>query len=314
MQDLLSAFMNRQSRKLWRVVVLWAILPGPVVAGADDAEDGAVAEDAPRNREAVVDETAIDQWIFQENPGRKRTQRTANAAAARARIDVQLKALLDELGEVSRLNEAQRQQLALAARGDIKRFFDQVGKVRKKFVAANNDQNQMNQVWQEARSLQQQYAKGLFDDDSLFSKALRKTLTAQQQAGYKAVLLDRRRVGYRVAIEESLVRLGNGVGLRREQRESLQKLLLEETQPPLLFGQLDQQLVLLRLSQLPPEKLREVLDRGQWKQLRPQLLQASGTEDALARYGVIEEPRTTTVILRSVRTVVDAPAEARQAE
>jgi hypothetical protein len=221
-----------------------------------------------------------------------------------------LKALLDELEQVSRLSEAQRQQLTLAARGDIKRFFDQVEKVRKKFPAARDDQNLVNQLWQEARPLQEQYVRGLFDDQSLFSKTLHKTLTAEQLAGYQAVVLDRRRVGYRVAIEELLARLGNGVFLRREQRESLQKLLLEETQPPLLFGQLDGEFVLFRLSQLPPEKLREVLDKGQWKQLRTILLQASGTEDFLARHGVIEQPRMTTVILRSVRTVVDVPVVA----
>jgi len=309
MQFFLKMFMYPQSRNVWCVAALWVLISWPVVSFADDDEDGPAAEDAPANRAVVIEEAAIDQWIFQENQGKRGVQRNVTAAAARARIDAQLKAMVEELDQVSRLSEAQRQQLALAGRGDIKRFFDQVEKVRKKFAAARNDQNQVNLVWQEARSLKQQFARGLFDDESLFSKTLRKTLTAQQQAGYRAVLLDRRRVGYRVAIEESLARLGNGVSLRREQRDSLQKLLLDETQPPLLFGQFDQQIVLLRLSQLPPEKLREVLDKGQWKQLRPQLLQASGTEDSLAGYGVIEEPKLTTVIHRSVRTVVDAPAE-----
>jgi hypothetical protein len=68
---------------------------------------------------------------------------------------------------------------------------------------------------------------------------------------------------------------------------------------------------MLRLSQLPAEKLKKVLDKGQWKQLQPQLLQASGTEDSLGQYGVIEEPNPNSpVILRSVRTVVDGPATA----
>ena len=301
--------MKSQSRILWRVVALWVVFSGPVLSGADD-DDDPPAGDVQLNREVVVDATAIDQWIFQENQQRKGVQKILSAAAARARINAQLKATLDELEQVSRLSEAQRQQLALAARGDIKRFFDQVEEIRKTFLAAKNDQNQVNLVWQEARSLQQQFARGLFDDESLFSKTLRKTLTAKQQAGYQAMLVDKRRVGYRVALEDSLARLGNGVVLRREQRESLQKLLLEETQPPLSFGQFDQPLVMLRLSQLPPEKLRQVLDKGQWKQLQPQLLEASGTEDYLARYGVVEEPKLTPVILRSVRTVVDAPTAA----
>jgi hypothetical protein len=309
--------MNHQSRNLWRVVALWAILFAPIVSRADDDEDRPAAVDAP-NREVVIDGSAVDQWIFQENQGNRKLgtgfQPIVTAAAARARIDSQLKAMLDELGQVSRLSEAQREQLALAGRGDIKRFFDQVEKVRKKLVAAKNDRDQVNQAFQDAAALQQQFSRGLFDDESLFSKTLRKTLTAGQQAGYQAMLLDRRRVGYRVAIVESLSRLGNGFVLKREQHDALQKLLLQETQPPLQFGQHDQRFVLLRLSQLPPEKLREVLDRGQWKLLKPHLYEASGTEDYLARFGVIEEPKNSTTILRSVRTVVDGPAGAGDAE
>jgi hypothetical protein len=100
MQDFLRAFMNQQSRNLCRIVVLWAVLSGPVVSGADDDDDGP-AEEVQRNREIVIDELTVDLWIFQENQGRKGIQSSVTAAAARARIDSQLKAMLDELGQVS---------------------------------------------------------------------------------------------------------------------------------------------------------------------------------------------------------------------
>ena len=304
--------MNQPLRNFCRVVALCAILLGPVVSAADDDDDDdPPTREVQADRRIVVDESTVDLWIFQENPGMGRAQRSGTAAAGRARIDSQLKAKLDELVAVCELNEAQQQQLALAARGDVQRFFDQVEKVRKKLLAVNNDQNRLEQVRQESSSLHQQFSRGLFGDASLFTKTLRKTLTGEQQARYQAALLDWRRAGYRAAIETTLARLGNGVVLRREQREALQKLLLDETQPPLVFGQYDQQVVMLRLSQLPTAKLKKVLDKGQWKQLQPQLLQGSGTEDFLSQYGVIEEPNPNSpVVLRSVRTVVDGPATA----
>ena len=315
MLPVLKALMNRQSRNLWRLVALGAVLLATAVSGADDDDDiptGDIpAADVKPNRTFVIEQSTIDQWIFQENRIKGVAQAGGKAAAGRARIDSQLKALLDELLQVCQLSEAQRHKLTLAARGDVKRFFDQVEKVRKTSRALNDDQNQLLQIRQECSSLQQQLSRGLFGDESLFGKAIRRTLNEEQQGQYQAALLYRRRAGYRAAIEAVLSRPGNGVAFRSEQRESLQKLLLEETRPPLVFGQYDQQVVLLRLSQLPPEKLKQVLDKGQWKQLQPQLLQASGTEDYLAQYGVIEEPKLNSpVVLRSVRTVVEAPAAA----
>ncbi|MBI3865176.1 MAG: hypothetical protein HY290_25150 [Planctomycetia bacterium] len=300
--------MNQKTRNVWLIIVLWAILCGPAWAAADDDDEPPPA-DVPADGGAVIDESIVDQLIFRENRAKGGFQQLGNPGGGRARVESQLKALLDELVQTCELNEDQQKRLALAARGDIKRFFERIEEVRKKVRAARNDQNQAQTVWQEVSPLQQQFSRGLFGDESLFAKTVRKTLSEDQQAKYRAALLDRRRIGYRAAIDASLARLGNGVVLKREQQAALKKLLLDETQPPLIFGQYDQQLVLLRLSQLPAAKLREVLDKGQWKQLRPHLLQASGTEDYLAQFGVVEGPKPNSpVILRSVRTVIETPA------
>ena len=297
------------SRHVWRVVALWAILVGQVVSGADDDDDPPVGN-AQKNH-VVVEDSIFDRWVFQDNQPVEGRNRNGDAATGRARINLQLKAMLDDLVQVCQLNDSQQQKLALAARGDMTRFFDQVEEVRRKYLAVKDDQNRMNEVWPQISSLQQQFSRGLFGDKSLFAKILRKTLTDEQHAKYQAVLLDRRRTGFKAAIELSLHSFGNGVGLRGEQQEALQKLLLEETQPPLLFGQQDRNVVMLRLSQLPAAKLKGVLDKDQWKKLQPQVLQASGHEDTLIHHGVIEEPKANApVIVRSVRTVVDGPLTA----
>lgn len=300
--------MSQLSRIVWRAIALSAMFVGPAVSVAEDPE-----EEAPA-KVVAVEETSIDQWVFKENRVREGFFSVPNAETGRDQIESQLKGTLEELVRVCELTEAQQKKLALAARGDIQRFFEQFEEVRKKFAAVKNDQNRLNEVWPEISSLQQQYSKGLFGEESLFAKTLRKTLTEEQQGKYQDLLLERRRTGYRAAIAATLANFGSAIALRREQHESLLKLLIDETQPPLKFGQFDRQVVMLKLSTIPPAKLKAVLDKAQWKQLQPQLLQASGTEDYLAQYGVIEEPKPNpAVVVRSVRTVVE-PQAASKAE
>ncbi|MDB5384650.1 MAG: hypothetical protein JWM11_296 [Planctomycetaceae bacterium] len=305
--------MIHQSGIVWRVIALWAILVGQVMSAAAQEDEPEV--DVPP---MVVDSVSefFEHWVFQHREviqGNRIVHRPGTAIAARDKIDTQLKSTLDELVKACDLDSTQQRKLSLAARGDIKQFFDRVEDVRKKFLAAKGDLNRLNQFGPEISPLQQQYQKGLFGKDSLFAKSLQKTLTGEQQAKYQAVLLERRKASYRAAIDVALARL-NGFVLRRDQHDALLKVLLEGTQPPLLFGQYDQQVVMLGLSKLPSEKLKKVLDKGQWKRLQPQLLQASGTEDNLAQHGVIEEPkRNPVVIIRSVRTAIP-PQNTQQSE
>ena len=174
--------MSQRSRNFWRVFSLWAILIGPVVSGADDDDERPPAEDAQANGRVLIDEANFDRWVFQGNArvvvvrGHGGVAENGVAATARVQLDSQLKVRLDELVRDCHLNEAQQRKLALAGRGDIKRFFDQVEEVRKKFLAVRNDQNRLNQVWQEISPLQQQFSTGLFGEQSLFAKVLRTTL------------------------------------------------------------------------------------------------------------------------------------------
>lgn len=289
--------MNHTGRALRDVLMLLAIMFGPAVvfAAPDDGEPPPVA-DAQINNGFMMDEANFDQQIFRGS---------GNAAAGRARINSHLKLKLDEVNRVCDLTEAQQKKLTLAARGDMKRFFDQVEEVRKKFLAVKNDPNGFNQIWQELSPLQQKQAAGLFGESSIYAKTLRKTLTDEQQAKYRIVVEERRRFRYRATIEVSLTSLGNTVALRHDQHEALLKLLVEETQPPYLFGQYDNHLVMYRLAQLPVNKVKPLLDERQWKLLQQQFNQARGLEAHLVQSGIIDAPKDTTGgILKSVRTFI----------
>lgn len=288
--------MKQKSRQWLDVIALSAILMSSATAFAapDEDDDDAPKAGAQANQGFMIAEENFDQWVFQGS---------RNAAAGRERINSNLKLKLDELNRVCGLTDAQKKKLTLAARGDMKRFFDDVEIVRQKFLKVRNDQNAFNNLWQEIGPLQQQQAKGLFGDTSLFSKMIRKTLTDEQQAKYQVVLEERRRFRYRAAIEVTLHNtLGNTVALRHHQHEALLKLMIDETPPPHIFGQYDQHAVMYEMSRLPTGKLKPLLDERQWKLLQQQFNQSRGMEATLIQQGIIDQPKPE--ILKSVRRFI----------
>jgi hypothetical protein len=292
--------MKQKSRNLLGVLALPAILFGSVAAFAapDDDDEPPEADAVQVNRGFMIQEANFDQWVFQGS---------RNAAAGRERINSHLKLKLDELNRVCDLTEDQQKKLTLAARGDMKRFFDQVEEVRRKFLKVKNDRNGFNNVWQEIQPLQQKQAAGLFGDTSLFAKTTRRTLTDEQQAKYRIVLEERRRFRYRAAIEVSLHTLGNTIALRHDQHEAVLKLLVVETQPPYVFGRYDHHAVMYEMSRLPAAKLKPLLDERQWKLLQQQFNQSRGMEAILIQNGIIAQPKAETLILKSVRTFIGEP-------
>lgn len=265
-----------------KVILSWLsmlIVPTALLATEDDIEPPAVPV---ANAGFMIDESNFDQWIFQGS---------GTAAAGRARINSHLKLKLDELNRTCDLTDVQRKKLALAAQGDMKRFFDQVEALRKKFLAVRNDQNAFNQLWQEIHPLQQKQQAGLFNESSMFEKTLRSTLNEEQQQRYRKVTDERRRFRYRASIQTSLVSLSDTVALKDDQHKAIAKLLLEETALPLRFGQQDQQVVLYGLSKLPSAKLKAILNDRQWKLMQPQINQGQAMEQFLAQNGFIEAPK-----------------------
>jgi len=260
-------------------------------AFADDDDDDAPAEEAQVNGGFFVEEANFDQWIFQGS---------ANAATGKARIESSAKMKLAELRRVCDLTDAQSKKLSLATRGDMRRFFDEVEIVRRTFLKVRNDENAFNNIWQEISPLQRQQAAGLFGDSSFFAKTVRNTLTREQHTKYQAVLDERRHLRYQAAVDLALVNMSSTVALRHDQHEAIFKLLIEETQPPLIFGQYDQYFVFYSLSKLPAAKLQSLLDDRQWKLLQQPLQQGRSMEPTLMQQGMIEPPKGR--ILKSVRT------------
>ncbi len=63
--------------------------------------------------------------------------------------------------------------------------------------------------------------------------------------------------------------------------------MLDETKPPLNFGQYDHYLVMYRLAHMPPARIQPLLDDRQWKALQPQLNQYRGMQSFLIQQGLL---------------------------
>ncbi len=299
--------MRRNLRMSWcKGVALSAVLAcGVLGAAPDDRVEAPRAEAAAAAAQGQFNMAPenFDQWVFQGN---------RNISGAKERLHSQVKLQLDELTRHCGLTPPQKLKLLLAAGGDEKRFFEEVEVVRKKFLAVRQDQNAFNAIWQEIQPLQMKQASGLFGESSLFGKTLQKILTPEQIAKRQMIEDERNRFRYRSTIDLSLLTIENAVPFRHAQRERLVELLVDRTEPPKVFGQYDHYVVLLRLSQLPEDEIKPLLDERQWKLLQAQFGQARGLEQFLVQNGVFSKEQIKAARPGSARKDF-APADAARA-
>lgn len=276
-----------------------SVFSSRVVAAPDDIEP---VEQNVAQGEFNIDESNFDQWVFQGN---------GNASAGKERLKARLNLQIAEIDRLCGLTSDQKSKLLLAARGDSKKFFDQVEEVRKKFLAVKNDQHAFNNIWQDIQPLQRQISIGLYGETSLFYKSLQRTLSPEQVRRYRDVQDERRKYRYRASIEVVLTNLENSVPLKHSQHEALVKLILEETPTPIAFGQYDQYLILHHLAKLGEAKVRPLMDDRQWKQMSASFDQARGMEQFLVQQGLLPKEELNR---EGKRLAEDAPADAVRVE
>jgi len=267
-------------RRVLLAIAVLALAGGAAVARAQDDEE---VEDIPQaevQQQFVVADENFDQWVF---GGR------GNAAAIRKRFDSQLVLQVEELERMCGISEVQKKKLHLAGRGDIKRLFDQVEELRKKFQLVKNDQNKFNEFWQDVQPFQVVFSQGAFGPGSFFDKTLKNTLSSEQSASFQAADRERRAFQYRSTVEAVIGMLDQVMSFRADQRHKLVDLLVERKKLPRAFGQYNYYLVLYQLSQLQEEKLKEFLDEPQLKAMHKVFNQVRGYEPFLKSNGYLPE-------------------------
>jgi hypothetical protein len=247
-------------------------------------DDGDEEEEAPpvmRGRVMMMNELNFDQWVF-GNLGN-----STNAAGLRSKLESLLTLHLDEIAQACRLTPLQQKKLLLAGRGDIKRFFDRIDELRRKFEKMKDQQNALGMFWPEIQPLQASFNAGIFEDDSIFSKSLRATLSPEQADQREKIVRDRLMYRYWARVDLAMELLNNAVGFTSDQRERLVKALAEGARPPRRLGQNDYYFVLYQLAMLPQAKVRPIFDDLQWRLLSRQLDQAKGMEWWLKQNGFV---------------------------
>ncbi len=227
-----------------------------------------------------MQENQFESWVFQNFP---------TAQAARAKLDQMLVLNTEDVDRGCTLTDSQKKKLQLAGRGDIKKFFEEVEVVRKKFLLIRKDQNRINEIWQDIQPLQMTFMGGLHGDKSLFHKTLVNLLNAEQRKNYEAFSSERQKFQFRAKVELVVAILESSLPLRDEQRQKLIKLIVEETKPPRSYGQMDYYIVMWNVSKLPEAKLKPLFDNVEWKTLNQQFVQVRGMEQWFKQSGATQD-------------------------
>ncbi|WP_145079217.1 hypothetical protein [Aureliella helgolandensis] len=187
-------------------------------------------------------------------------------ATFRADLQRQGAVQLQRLQTVVELTDQQTQKLELAIKGDVTRFFRDVGEVREQTQGVNqNDQAAMQQVWQWVMPLRERSMRGLIDEDSLYQRMLETTLNESQWALYVAYRERRRTAEAHAIILYTVSELDRLLPLMHKQRQALVELLLEQPFPRKFRPEQKAYVGFLVLGRVDSTRFEQVLDQNQSK-------------------------------------------------
>lgn len=288
--------MNAAADRCWpaiRLALLLTLLAAPgaraqepveggVPVNAQGDEEGAVEAQVNGGRVGVfeLNDQQFYIWVFNNNTDLK---------TARAKLEAQIAAQLDDLARTCGLSDAQRLKLQLAAAGDIKHFFDRVAEKRRKFSKKTYDQNKISDIFSELQPLQQTYNNGVFTTDSMFRKSIGQTLDSSQNDRYESLQRDRLAYRFNTKVDLLAAELGRSLGLSSAQRQKLVTLIKERIKPFRKSGQYDHYALMYKLSTIPEADLKAILDEPQLKVLERLEQNAKNLGQFLRQQGYFED-------------------------
>ncbi len=204
------------------------------------------------------------------------------------RLESGLLLKVDELEKVCKLTSDQKAKLMLAGHLDIKRFVDRAESQRIKFEEVRKDQNLfMNFYQKEIQPLRQAVTMGLHGDNSIFVKAVGRTLDKDQATLFERTMRERAQYRYSAGVEILTAKLGLALGMTADQRKQFSRVVLEETLPPKSMGSQEFQVVFFQASKIPVDKFKSFLDNAQFQALERQFQMMRGWEQSLKANGYV---------------------------
>lgn len=206
----------------------------------------------------------------------------------RKKLETQLTQAVEWVARSCDASDAQQKKLHLAGLGDIERFFDRMDVLWKELRQDAADPDEFDERVAGIRRVEGEMNAGLFGPDSLFEKAIRRTLNNEQWARYEQARLERRAAGYRARVVLVVAQWDKIVPLRAEQRRRLSDLLAAETHPPRWYGTYDFPAIMVQAARIPDGRYQAILDDEQLPLIRKLLTKSQVYEGMLQRIGVLE--------------------------
>ena len=179
------------------------------------------------------------------------------------------------------LTPAQRDKLVSAGELDIHRFFSHYNAVKRKIPFGSVPRDQWQTLSMESRSaarpFSRRFLQGLHGEGSIFQKTMQSLLdegeVAQVQRAGEAAARDH----YAEHIDAALLVVGRQVGLSPEKRQLIRSKLLDQTQPPAMFGTslMPLYFVLANMGEIEDD-LRKLFSDEEWRTLS-KLIEAGRT-------------------------------------
>jgi hypothetical protein len=247
---------------------------------APEEDEPALAVARVRRMAVRIPDRQFERWLF-GNDGDTDTARRIAEARLRSRVSF--------IDDVCRLTRPQRKKLELAGRGDLKRFFDRVRVLRQQFRTAEDDLDRLARLIEDAEAEGELFRREFFGDETLFAKALRATLDADQAARYRRHWDEARLLRHQARVEWVTRTLQRSLAMSDGERLRLHAVLLEETRPPRDSGPADYYGIIYQASRIPEARLRPILDEVEWRLLRLEFDEARRREPELREAGLLPE-------------------------
>jgi hypothetical protein len=180
------------------------VLPLAAAVGGDPLDENSGNAALP-DQPLKLANPAVYVWIF-----------GADANAARQHLDTLLQQKVSIVDRVCRLTDAQKRKVELAGRGDIKRLIDRVEEFGIHSQLAKNNGESVNALVRKAEELKRDLISALSNDDSLFAKSLKATLTSDQFDEYEPL--------------RSVIRIGGMVHTRQRGSDEMLEINLRGTE------------------------------------------------------------------------------------
>jgi hypothetical protein len=191
---------------------------------------------------------------------------------ARQKCEEALQQAVQQTQAIAELTGDQRDKLMTAGQLDIHRFFARYQEAKREIPFGNVPRDQWQQLSTEShasvRSLSRQFLQGLHDESSLYAKTLRTILDEDAIAEVQRANEMSARAEYADQIDTAMLVVGRQVRLTPEQRKAIRERLLEQTDPPAMFGTslMPLYFVLANMGEIEDD-LRGLFNDQEWRTL-----------------------------------------------